>query len=291
MLFGVAALLAPACAGGGSGGAESGRPLVLAAFYPLAFLAEQVAGGEATVVDLTPVGVEPHDLELTPRQVGTITEADLVVYVGGGFQPALEDALAASDARTIDALEVGPVPRTNDDDQPPGEAADPHVWLDPVRMSALAGRVASELGEIDSGDAGAYRGEAAELAERLEELDRDFRRGLARCRRREIVTSHAAFGYLAARYRLEQVGIAGLDPESEPSPRRVAEVAEFARRHGVTTIFFETQVPRDLAETLAEELRVTTAVLDPIESEPARGDYFSAMEDNLTALREALACR
>ena len=274
LIFLLAAVAATASGCGGGGDAKGEGDEVVAAFYPLGFLAEQVAP-DADVHNLTPPGAEPHDLELSPRDVAGLREARRVLYLGGGFMPSLEDAI---DGRSNAVDLLAGVPRIDDD---------PHVWLDPGRYASLARRVAAALGDPAAADA---------LVSRLGRLDREFRDGLAHCRRREIVTSHAAFGYLAAAYGLEQVALTGLSPEAEPSPRRLETLVERIRRERATTVFFETLVSPKLAETVAREAGARTAVLDPLEGladeDAARGDdYFDVMRRNLAALRAALGCR
>ncbi|MGH2754886.1 MAG: metal ABC transporter substrate-binding protein [Actinomycetota bacterium] len=279
-----AALLAGGC--GGSTSADGAGVQVVTAFYPLTFLVERVGGERTSIVDLTPGGVEPHDLELTAGQVRDLSEAELVVFLGGGFQPAVEDVVSDLDGvPVLDGLEVGGVRPGGADD-----GVDPHVWLDPVLMTELAEAVAAAVAEVDPEGAGGYERNLATLRDELEALDTDLEEGLSSCERNEIVTSHESFGYLAARYGLEQIGIAGIDPEAEPSPDRLAEVADIARANDVTTIFFEELAPRDVAETLADEVGVETDVLDPLETQPAEGDYFTQMRANLEALRDALGC-
>lgn len=300
-------LVLGACAGDtGAGRAGSGTTLVTS-FYPLAWVAEKVGGDEVTVVDLTPPGVEPHDLELTTSQAVELNEADLIVYLGGGFQPSIEDALKDVDAPTVDVLEhvrklEGSSDEEHEDESEHGDEGhdddhvaegggiDPHVWLDPRNMQEIAAVIAEQLAEADPDNADVYESDADEVVAELDELDREMADGLDACERREIVVSHEAFGYLTGAYDLEQVGISGLDPESEPSPARIAEVEKFAREHGVTTIFFEELVSPDTAETLASELDIETSVLSPLETAPSDGDYLDAMRANLEALRDALGC-
>lgn len=274
-----------ACGSGGAGVGDEGRPLVVASVYPLAFAAEEVGADRVEVQSLTAPGVEPHDLELSSDQVRLLSEADLVLYLGGGFQPALEDVVSGlDDERALDVLaEAGP-------DGEGGEPGDPHVWLDPIAMAGIADVVAGRLAGIDPGSAETFTQNAARARDRLEELDRGYREGLRDCETRALVTSHAAFGYLAARYDLEQVGISGLDPEGEPSPGRLAEVARFVEDNDVRTIFFEELVSPDIAETIASETGARTQQLSPLESEPTTGDYLDAMEQNLAALRTGLRC-
>ena len=281
----VLALLAAGCSGASdSGGGGGDRPVqAVAGFYPLVEVTRAVGGERVGVSNLTPVGVEPHDIELSPRQIDRIAGADLLVYLGGGFQPALEEA--ARRARlTVDVSEGLPV-----------ERGDPHVWLDPVLFEQVVGTVEAALLQLDPAGADGYRARAAEYRMRLEQLDADYRAGLADCDRRVIVTAHEAFGYLARRYGLEQVAIAGLSPDAEPDPRRLAELTDLVRQRGVTTIFTEELVSPKVAETLAREAGVKTAVLHTIEGLESEGeagtDYFTLMRDNLAALREALGCR
>ncbi len=273
-----AGFLLAAC-DGGQEGERRRRPQVVTALYPLEFAAERVARGRADIASLTPAGVEPHDLELTSGQVREIREADLLVYLGKGFQPAVQELVPEVEAKVVDALDlVGPV------------SQDPHVWLDPVLMEEIVNLVKDALSDIDSRNQSRYARNAEELIDELRTVDDSYQNGLSRCQRRQFVTSHEAFGYLAARFNLEQIAISGIDPEQEPSARRLREVADLVRRGRITTIFFETLLPADLAETVARETGATTAKLDPIESAPERGDYLVAMRSNLVELRKALNC-
>jgi zinc transport system substrate-binding protein len=280
-----AMLVVLATTGCGGGGDAGGRPSVVAAFYPLAWAAGQIGGASVEVDNLTPAGAEPHDIELTPRDVDEIESADLVLYLGSGFQPAVEDAVSGRSGRSLDLLageELAAAPEGKEE-----LAVDPHVWLDPVRFASMAAQIGMELDRRVDGE---------RLVARLHSLDAEFRAGLAHCRRHEIVTSHAAFGYLADRYGLEQVSLTGLAPEAEPTPRDLEELVDEVERSGATTVFFETLVSSKLAETVAREAGVTTAVLDPLEGltkdELAAGeDYISVMRTNLAALRKALGCR
>jgi zinc transport system substrate-binding protein len=343
-----ALLVAAGCGSDESSSSSSGEgdaTKVVAAFYPLAWAAEQVDGEGIEVENLTPPGVEPHDLELTPRDVAKIEQADVILYVGHGFQPAVEDAIERSDAEKIDVLDIEGLQlleATEDDGHGHGDegedghaddgdeahadegadehsdeegkdnaagqegghadegedehaeegddhadeqlASDPHVWLDPTRQAMIAEKVAEVL------DA-----DATDLVERLNGLDEDFKSGLAACERREMFTSHAAFGYLADRYDLEQVAISGLSPDAEPLAKDMKRIAEQAEEAGATTIFFETLVSPKLSEQVANEIGAKTAVLDPIEGIAEDrledgDDYLVVMAENLAALRAGLDC-
>ena len=281
---------------------QSDRLTVVAAFYPLQFVAQHVAGEHATVESLTQPGAEPHDLELTPRQVASLTTASLVIYQKG-FQAAVDEAVVQSgNLEVIDTSTVvplRPLPTTEDDHDPGsvvdshGLEMDPHVWLDPTLLSRIARAIEGKLSRIDPDHAAEYAHNTKTLVTSLEDLDRSFRTGLARCDRTEFITSHAAFGYLAERYHLTQIGISGLSPDAEPSPARIAEVQHEAREHRLTTIFYETLVSPAVAKAIAGDLGLATDVLDPVEgiTGESRGrDYLSVMASNLAALRKAGGC-
>jgi zinc transport system substrate-binding protein len=287
VLFSVTLIAVAFLAGCGSSGSTAGssRDTVVAAFYPIAYAVEQIAGDKVDVRNLTPAGAEPHDLELTPRDVRDVDDATFVFYLGDGFMPGLETAVRERNGRSVDLL--------SDQVLRPGRGEDgslvrdPHLWLDPVRYAAMVRTIGAALGDEAA---------AGRLARRLEELDAEFRRGLASCDRHRIVTSHAAFGYLASRYGLEQVPLEGLSPEAEPSARALARLVDLVRKSGTTTVFFETLVSPKLAQTVAREAGVTTAVLNPIEGltndeVSAGADYFSVMRSNLGVLQKALGCR
>lgn len=265
-----------ACSASGAGE----EPIrVATTVYPMEFLAEEVGGDLVEASNVTPPGAEPHDVELSSDQVIQIAEADLVVYVGKGFQPAVEESLDEATGQTLDALALASSP-----------IKDLHLWLDPDFMRSTAQEIALQLGEIDPENRASYEEAASDLSGRLEDLDQTYRSGLRNCETSLIVTAHEAFGQLEG-YGLEQRGISGPDPESEPSPQRIAELVDLVRANEVTSIFAETLLPPEAAETIARETGADVAVLDPLESPPENGDYFTAMERNLRTLREALGCR
>jgi zinc transport system substrate-binding protein len=267
-----------AIAAGRSGEGDRRSIRVAAAFYPLAYAAQEIGKPDVSVENLTPPGAEPHDLEVTPGDIRVLERADLVLLLGRGFQPSLERA-AGSGPKVLRLLDTPGLRRFSDDD--------PHVWLDPLRYARIAEAITERLQRIDEGRV---------FAARLRSLHEELRSGLKRCARREIVTSHEAFRYLGERYGLAQVAISGLSPEAEPSPARLKRVIDTIRRTGATTVFFETLVSARLAETVARETGARTAVLNPIEglteSERRSGkDYFDLMRENLASLRKGLGCR
>ncbi len=284
-LGGLGLLLALGIAGCGGTAQTAGKETVVAAFYPVAWAAQDVGGDKVEVENLTPSGAEPHDIELTSRDIEEIHDASLVLYLGRGFQPAVEKAVENRSGPLVDLLagqRLASAPKGE-----PELAVDPHVWLDPVRFATMVTAIGRALHRPAA---------AARLVARLHALDQSYRNGLRSCRRHEIVTSHAAFGYLAKRYGLRQIALMGLSPEAEPSPKDLEALVNEVKTSGATTVFFETLVSPRLAETVAREAGAKTAVLDPIEgltkSEVASGDdYFTVMRANLLSLRTALGCR
>ncbi len=279
----LAGLTLTGCAADDTGG----KPEVVASFYPLAYAAERVAGDDAEVINLTSPGVEPHDVELSPRQTAKVSGADVVVLIDG-FQPALDAAARDTDAVVVDA---------GDPDFPTKGSSrirsdDPHFWLDPHLVADLGDAVADALVATDPEHRDTYLDNAATLRAEMGQLDEAYDQGLARCERSTVVVSHDAFGYLD-RYGLRFVPIAGLSPGAEPSVRHLAEISELIREDGITTVFSERLASPKFADTLAQDLGLVTAVLDPIEGLTEDGsdeDYVSLMQDNLAALRKAGGC-
>lgn len=281
------AVLSAACSSAGSGG----RVQIVTAFYPLEFVATTVGKGYVHVTNLTPPGAEPHDLELKPGDVRALRSADLVLYFADGFQPSVQDAIGSlpdsSNAR--DLLKGLQLRRTPGDELD----VDPHVWLSPVLMGEIVNGVTVAIAnKVDASVNDVVGANGTALLRKLGELDAEYSSTLKRCARHEIFTSHAAFGYLAARYGLRQIAIEGSSPEAEPSSQRLQEVARTARAAGATTIFFEPLVSPRIAQTVARIAGMRTAELDPIEGieRGSNDDYFTVMRRNLAALKEALAC-
>ncbi|WP_454042017.1 metal ABC transporter substrate-binding protein [Cellulosimicrobium sp. Marseille-Q8652] len=267
---------------------------VLASFYPLEYVAERVGGDHVAVRNLTPPAAEPHDLELSPAQVRRIGSSDLVVYLSG-MQPSTDEAVAARDPENVlDAAEAAGLEAGPDGSAAPapeGSALDPHFWLDPTRLATVGHQVAEELSAIDPDHADDYAANAQTLEADLVALDEEYATGLAACAGATLVVSHAAFGYLAERYDLVQVGISGIDPEAEPSPARLREVRGVVEEAGVETLFFEVLVSPKVTETLAADLGVGTAMLDPLEGHTdEEADYLGTMRANLGALQQGLVC-
>jgi zinc transport system substrate-binding protein len=252
---------------------------VTAGFYPLQFVAERVGGSRVAVTPLAPPGVEPHDLELSPSAVRSVRDSDVVLYLAG-FQASIDDAISTTDAHALDAADSVTLVR-----------ADPHFWLDPTLLADYATAVGEEFASLDPTHADDYRANASALAAELATADTAYAERLSSCERTTLLTSHEAFGYLAARYDLTQMGLSGLDPEAEPSPARVREVRDVANATGATTVFVETIVDPSVVEAFARDANLAIATLDPIESlTDPDDDYLIVATRNLDALSAGLGC-
>lgn len=303
-LAALGALTLGACTNSEQAGSDDPSPssdasslTVAVSHYPVQFLVQQIAGDAAAVENLTTPGVEPHDLELTPQQVADVQDASAIFYIGG-FQPALEDALAEANGTVVDLSEglslreseAHAEEHAEEEAHAEDSEYDPHVWLNPVLMQQMATTVADTLSEISPENQQTFTDNAARLQTDLEALNADWTAGTADCAVRTMVVSHEAFGYMADQYGFDQRGISGLSPENEPSAAAIAELTDFVRDNGVTTVYTEELVDPAVAETIAAESGVQTALLSTLETQPEEGDYFSAMQDNLATLSEGQSC-
>ncbi|MEU0160330.1 metal ABC transporter substrate-binding protein [Streptomyces sp. NPDC006261] len=327
VVLGLAALSACSTSDAADGG-NGDKLKVTASFYPMQFLAERIGGEHVAVTSLTKPGVEPHDLELTPRQIGSISESDYVLYLKG-VQPAVDDAIVQSgvkntvDAATLTTLENHGAEVSGHDHGHEGEeehgdehgheeeaheehsegdghnhgeegGADPHIWLDPVKYAEVAKGVGKSLEKADPDHAADYKKNTKALVGELNKLDTAYETGLKNTATKTFITTHSAFGYLAERYGLTQQGIAGIDPEAEPTPARIQELHTIAEKEKATTVFFETLASDRTAKTLAKDTGLKTDVLDPLEgiTKKSQGaDYLEVMEANLAALQKALGAK
>lgn len=281
------------------------RMQVVASFYPLAHIAEQIGKDNVRVLNLTPAGSEPHDFDPSPRDVATLQRSSVFLYNGAGLESWVTKLIPDLEKKRVRIVEatngLDLLPGIADDHEEghdqehEGHGHDPHVWLDPILLQAQVNMIAQVFADADSSHADSYKKNAESYAQELQGLDVEFAKGLAQCKRRDIVTSHAAFAYLAKRYGLNMVPIAGLSPEEEPSPARLGEISKFVKSNGVTHIFFETLVSPKLAETIAKETGAQTIAFNPLEGlsdeEIAQGKtYITVQRENLQALRTALDC-
>ena len=297
---------------------------VSTSFYPIQYLAEAIGGDLVKVSTVTPSNVEPHDFELSGKETAELGKADLIAYVPG-FQPSLDKAVkevgsgptvvdlskpadlvrhegveegdehgheasddasaAATDAATAESSEAG------HDEHSHAEGEEHGHDLDPQRMITVAEALEASFAKIDPANANDYKAGLDKLKTALTNLDTQYSTGLSTCQRTTFVTSHAAFGYMADRYKLTQTSISGIDPETEPSPAELANIKSVVQSTGTTTIFTEELVSPTTAQAIAAETGAGTDVLSPLESKPESGDYTDAMTTNLDRLKVALACQ
>ncbi len=272
---------------------------VVTSFYPVEYVAKRIGGDRVDVANLTQPGAEPHDLELTPRQVTTISQSAVTIYLKG-FQTAVDEAVRTAQPKAL--LDVAPsanldlnyTPIEDGELRPDEAGTDPHFWLDPLRLAKVSETIAETLSAAAPNNREFFSRNLQTLKADLATLDREFATGLKSCNEKNLVTSHNAFGYLARKYQLAQLPISGLAPEAEPNPQDLARVAKFVSDNSVSTIYSETLINPATAKTIAAETGATTAVLDPLEglSDNANDqDYFSIMRTNLSTLRTGQSCR
>lgn len=294
----VALAAAVPVAGCSSQGSGTGHPIVAVSMYPIEEIVRTLAGNDLDVLSLVPPGTEAHSYDPTPQQLTSLEQADLAIYLGSGFQPDVEKALASLGDRTtrVDLLNsVNLLPVADPLTGETTDERDPHVWLDPRRMADMTAAVADAITRRWPDLTDAVNQRAGDYVRSLNAVDADLRSGLASCRRSVIITSHRAFAYLADSYGLTEVSIAGVSPGEEPSAERLQRIVDFALANGVTAIFAESTQPDALATTVAGEIGATTEVLFTAESlnseQLTNGtDYAAEMRANLAVLRRVLEC-
>ncbi len=275
---------------------SSGKTGIVASFYPLYFFSSQIGGEAVEVLNVTPAGAEPHDYEPSTSDISAIENSKLLVLNGVSFEPWGEKVKFLVKNKNVNVLEVAEGLADKEIVEEGEKIQDPHIWLDPVLAKEVSDKILVELIKIDPQNKNYYEAQSKKLDSEFDKLDSEFKNGLKNCSTRDIITSHAAFGYLASRYNLKQVAISGLSPEIEPSARDIAEVSKFAKENNIKYIFFETLLSPKLAETIANEIGAQTLVFNPIEGltseEQNEGeDYFSIQRENLKNLKIALSCQ
>ena len=286
---------------------------VMASFYPMYDFATKVGGDKVEVTNMVPAGTEPHDWEPAATDVKNLEEADVFIYNGAGMEHWTEDVLGALDNKELKVVEASrgltllegkeedeeETEDSSSDSDASDESTDseitydPHVWLDPLNAKAEMENIKNAFVEADPDNKDYYEQNYEIYAEKFDQLDKEYTDGLADTKSKDLITSHEAFGYLCQAYGLNQVGIEGLSPDSEPDASRMNEIIKFAKENNVKTIFFEELVSPKVSETIADEIGAKTAVLNPLEGltddEISAGeDYFSVMESNLKTIEDAL---
>ena len=269
---------------------------IVASFYPLYFLSTQIAGDKAQVTNLMPAGAEPHDYEPTAQDMAKMERSRLIILNGGGLEAWSANVKKNIDVRKTIVVTAGEGLAAETAVEGGQKSLDPHIWLDPLLFEKMAERITESLGQADPANKDYYQANLSRLKGKLDALDGDYRQGLSRCAKRNIITAHAAFGYLAKAYGLTQVPITGLSPDAEPSAQQLADIVKFVRANNVKYIFFESLASPKLSQAIATEVGAQTLVLNPLEGlsgqELASGeDYLTVMQTNLKNLETALQCQ
>jgi zinc transport system substrate-binding protein len=269
---------------------------VTASFYPLYYFATQIAGDKGEVINITPAGAEPHDYELTAQDIARIESSDLLILNGGNLE-AWGDKIKGEVTAQHTIIVIAAKDLVNKQLLKEGMTIqDPHVWLSPPLAIQEVQKIVQGFIQADPANTSFYRSNAQSLQDKLEALDKEYRERLRSCVSHDFVTSHAAFGYLADQYHLNQIAIAGVSPDEEPSTKRLAEISDLVKAKGIKVIFLESLISPKLSETIANETGAKTLVLDPIEGVSkndlkAGKNYFTQMDANLYNLRIALQCQ
>lgn len=275
---------------------DSSKIQVVASFYPLYFFSQQIGGNKASVVNITPAGAEPHDYEPTPKDIAQIETSNMLVLNGGGLEAWGNDIQQNLNGKSTLIVTVGQGLTNQQVEEEGRTITDPHIWLSPPLAKEMVEKIANGFIQVDPKNKDYYLQNADSLKSKLDDLDKLYKDGLASCQDKNIITSHAAFGYLATAYGLHQVPITGLSPDAEPSSQQLADIVKFAKDNNVKYIFFESLVSPKLSETIASEVGAKTLVLNPIEGltneEISQGkSYVTEMESNLANLQIALQCK
>lgn len=287
---------------------------IYTSIYPLYDFAKKIGQEKVTVNLIVPPGAEPHDWEPSAKLISKMEQADILVYNGLGMELWAEkiidainhpDLVIVNASDNVELLELGENEHTHNDDlhnedevydknEPKHGIFDPHIWLDPIRAITQAENIKNALIEVDSSNRGFYENNYMELKSNLLKLDEKYRNTLSLLPRNEIVVSHAAFGYMANRYDLNQLSISGLSPQSEPSPAEMSKLTNFIKEHHIKYIFYENLSNPKLAQVIANETEAKTLSLNPLgsltqEELDEGNDYFTIMEENLISLKQALS--
>ncbi|MGH7246160.1 MAG: metal ABC transporter substrate-binding protein [Candidatus Levyibacteriota bacterium] len=274
---------------------SSGKLQVAASFYPMYFFGSQIGGDKVSVFNITPASAEPHDYEPTTQDVARINNSKMLILNGGKLEAwgdKIKDQLKGTDVLIVTAGEGLADREINEDGQ---NIQDPHVWQNPILAKKEAAVVEKGFEKIDPKDETYFQANLQKLNTELDTLNSEYKNGLVSCKLKDFVTSHAAFGYMAQQYGINQVAISGVSPDEEPSSQKLADIANLVKKESIKVVFFESLVSPKLSDTIATETGAKALVLDPLEGIPQKAadtgaNYFSIMRQNLSNLQEALQC-
>lgn len=299
-----AAVATVSCTKAPPGDSAQGKIRVVTTLFVLYDFAKAVGGDHAEVRMLIPPGIEPHGFEPTPGDMVRIQKADLFIYTGRAMEPWVDSLLVAPDMQKTTVVEAGrsigidagAKGHANDEERH-RDGQDPHVWLDLSNAQKMVDTIRDGFIEKDSPHREQYRANADAYKAQLAALDERFRAVLSSCKKKVVIYGgHAAFSYLANRYGLRFVAAyRGFSPDAEPTPRRIAEMADKMKRYGLGHVFYEELVSPRVAETIARETGATLLLLHGAHN-VSKNDmeegvaFLSLMERNLTGLRAGLQC-
>ncbi len=275
---------------------------IYTSMYPIYDFTRTIAGERANVKQIIPPGVEPHAYRPTAKDLIQLNDADAMIYLGAGLEQWAEQAKTTVQTnvefvKLSEKIDLIPLEKTGHDhaDSSHHESEnDPHYWLDPMRAKTMAESIKNLLIKLDPKGEAIYKQRYETVVAKLNDLDQAYSKLVNTTSNKDILVSHAAFGYLAKRYGLKQIPISGISPNETPTPRKLKHTIEQAKRHDIKYIFFSKLVNTEVAEALQERLGTDPLVLNPIanvskQTFDDRGvSYFSLMRDNLNQLKIAL---
>lgn len=278
---------------------------VVTTFYPMYDFTKQVVGEEGEVSMLIKGSVEPHDYEPSPKDIAKIQQADVFVYNSKEMETWVPSVLASIDKSQVKVIEASQgisLAKGSDSLEEEADHAhakdhhheyDPHVWLDPVLAKQEVQQIRDGLKSVSQLDQSVLTTQAKAYEEKLTQLDQAYQTAFKGASQRVFVTQHAAFGYLAKRYNLTQLPIAGISPDQEPSPASLAKMEKFVKENQVNIIYTEALSSSKVAKTISEATGAELKELSTLESLSAKEnkqglDYLKIMEQNLTALKESI---
>jgi len=270
---------------------------IVTTFYPMYYFTQKVAGSSANVELLIPNGAEPHDWEPTAKDMAKIQDADMFIYNSRYFESWTEKVLKSIDDSDLTVVEaskgiemMNALESEEEHHSDHASSKDPHVWLSPVLAQQEVDTISKAIKQLDPKNKNQYEKNAEDFKSQLVNLDQLYKESVDQAKKKEFVTQHAAFGYLAKQYGLTQIPIAGLSPDVEPTLGKLKELTEVTKKKHVKVIYFEGLTSSKVAQTLANEIGAKTEVLNPLEGltkeEQEKGlDYIDVMEKNLDALK------
>ena len=274
--------------------------------YPIYDFTKKIAGDRIRVELLVPPGAEPHGWEPSAKIISEIGHSQVFFYNGLELDIWAEKigaSLTKENVKCIAVAEADSIqPMIFNEEIKHGQeqleehhhgSYDPHVWLDPTIVEEMAKTIMDTFIEVDAKNKSYYQENFNAFQEQLQELDEDYKQALSKLKKKEFVVSHAAFGYMAKRYGLNQIAILGLAPQAEPSPAKLVELTSLIREYDLHTIFFERLSSPKVANVIANETGIKVEELNPIggltQEEMDRGEeYISIMRGNLEKLVKAL---